>query len=383
MRVLNRTFCFVLAGLVTIGCHRPSATASSTPDAGAISAIDASTASAVTLPPEPPPPAADLAAQVPKYEAELAADSVYSAIWDPAHADDLTLLLSAVSEGLADGGWTGEIRTRLPTRKLKQAALDLLLIHARTNAFPKDFSDHLTAYLSVLKSQPHLGTWAPFDKGSTPRDFTSLALWMNRDQPAYVRELLAARQSGPVKWQSHEKPPLRPYLATELGALHWLDLLTTLTPTESARLTALENLAKQPRLGQDFKLGDFTYNVKKVTVSSSVGSGLAAKRATDGAQFVVVDFTIRNDSNETATVLSDDFVIEDSQARQFRPSSDGNAALAMSSDKDLAVSELQPGVARSMQTAFEMPDAAAKGVIVLVIPEKGILGSDTARITLR
>jgi hypothetical protein len=35
-----------------------------------------------------------------------------------------------------------------------------------------------------------------------------------------------------------------------------------------------------------------------------------------------------------------------------------------------------------MATAFEMPDAAAKGVFTLVIPEKG-LGTGSVRITLK
>ncbi|MGH7286096.1 MAG: DUF4352 domain-containing protein [Polyangiaceae bacterium] len=335
------------------------------------------------LPPEPPPPAADLASEVPKFETELAADKVYAGIWDPARVDDLVVLLSGVSEMLADGGLTGDLRIELPKRKLKQAAIDLFVIQARINNFPQDFAVKLRAYLASIKSQPHLGVWAPPQSGQPPHDFAALALWMNRDQAAYVRELLAARQSGPLHWQSHDKPPVRPYLSTELGALQWLALLTTLTPDESARLSALQALAKQPRLGQAFKLGDFTYTVKNVTLYTAVGTGLAEKKASDGARFVVVDFTIRNDSNETATVLTDDFAIEDAQSRQFRPSADGNAALAMSGDKDLALSELQPGITKNMSTAFEMPEAAAKGIITLLIPEKGALGSTVVRITLK
>jgi hypothetical protein len=48
-----------------------------------------------------------------------------------------------------------------------------------------------------------------------------------------------------------------------------------------------------------------------------------------------VEYTIRNDSNATETVFTDDFRIVDAQGREFRPSAEGNMALASSGNKDL------------------------------------------------
>lgn len=140
---------------------------------------------------------------------------------------------------------------------------------------------------------------------------------------------------------------------------------------------------RQPKLGEAFKLGDFTYTVKDVTSFTSVGTGLAEKHASEGARFVVVEFTIQNDTKSTATVMTDDFRIVDAQGREFRPSSEANTALVMSGGKDLGLTELQPGLKKKISTAFEMPDAAAKGAFTLVIPEKGLLGTGSVRITLK
>lgn len=167
----------------------------------------------------------------------------------------------------------------------------------------------------------------------------------------------------------------------------------TTTPT-AARDTANQPAAspvptqappkvREPGLGEEFKLGSFTYTVKNVQLAGAVGSGFSRKSASEGAMFVLVNFTIRNDSNETETVMTDDFRIIDAQGRQYQPSSDANTALIMSTGKDLGITELHPGLKKSMTTAFEMPEESAKGVFTLVIPEKGLFGTGSVRITLK
>ncbi len=336
------------------------------------------------LPPEPPPPVADLASEAPGLEAKLAADPAYIGLWAGPRAD-LDLFLTYVSELLAAGGASPDITAPLKAKHLQDAGVKLYLVFARTGVFPGDFTDHLTKHLAAVKGEPHLGTWSPWSKGSPVRDYTALAAWSNREDAGYFREHIAAKSTGgPIPWGADEtEHPARPYLVFELDALNWLALLAPLTADEKARQAALVEQARQPKLGQDFKLGDFTYNVKSVQVVDAVGNGFAAKRASEGAEFVLVKYVIQNDANETRTVMTDDFRIVDAQSREFRPSSDANTALAMSGNKDLIVSEVQPGLKRNMVTAFEMPDVAAKGTFTLVIPEKGLLGTGSVRITLR
>jgi hypothetical protein len=242
VRVLARQALAVLVALTMFASCQPQATAVTTDASPAASttptATPAATAARPKLPPEPPPPDADLASEVPKLEAKLAADKAYVGVWDPKRSEDLQALLSGVSVLLSDGGFTADIMARLKARKLTDAAITLFMIHGRIGRLPDDVTAHLKKYLASGASAPHLGTWVPWQKGQAPIDFTSLAVWMNRDQPSYLRELLAARLAGPFRWGAQAKPPLRPYLSTE-EALEWLSRLTALTPDESARLAAL------------------------------------------------------------------------------------------------------------------------------------------------
>jgi hypothetical protein len=338
------------------------------------------------IPPELPPPFANLADEVPGFEAKLAADEVYQSVWTGPRAD-LDLFLTYVSELLASGEASIKIADPIGRKKLKDSGIKLYLIFVRVGRFPDDFVRRFSAHLDAVKGEARLGTWTPWKESGDPvHDFTALAMWFRPEDPSYVRERLAARRgdAGPVPWfnLNQDTAPERPWLVSERAALERLALLGPLTSEENARHAALVEAKKQPKLGMDFKLGNFTYNVKGVTSYRSIGSGFTKKRASEGALFVVVEYTILNDSNATATVLTDDFRIMDSQDREYHPSSEANTALIMSGEsKDLFVSEVQPGLRKKMQTAFEMPDASARGTFTLVIPEKGLLGTGSVRIT--
>jgi hypothetical protein len=50
---------------------------------------------------------------------------------------------------------------------------------------------------------------------------------------------------------------------------------------------------------------------------------------------------------------------------------------------DFAISELQPGIPRSQETAFEIPNSALDGELILVVPTKGGFMSKPAKVKLR
>ena len=363
---------------------KASASASVTPMTAASTTAPSVASSKPALPPEPAAPAADLASEVPGFEAKLAIDQAYQGVWTGSRAD-LNLFLTCVSELLASSAAPADLFKALKTKKLDDAAIKLFLVHARIGRYPDDFTKKLGAHVDAVASEPHRGTWAPSKGSEMVHDFTALAAWLRPDDPRYLRELLAAkaRDAGPIPWAGSpkDKPALRPWLVDETAALERITLLTPLTAEEQARVTWLIEEAKKTKLNEEFRLGEYTYNIKRVVTDIAIGSGYAEKRATEGARFVMVEFTIRNDSKTTQTVLTDDFRIVDEQAREFSPSSEANTALAMSGEKDFMLTQLQPGLTKTMHTAFEMPDAAAKGVITLVIPEKG--GTGSVRISLK
>ena len=304
---------------------------------------------------------------------------------------DLNLFLTFVSEMLAyNGAAATTVTTPLKAKKLQDGGIKLFLVLVRVGHFPDDFTKKLAAHLDATKADPRLGTWTAFAKGSPLHDYTALAAWARPEEASYLRERLAAKAdgAGPFAWSawSGKEPPPRPWLVDEGAALDRLALFGKLAPEEAARVAFLKAEAKkpkQPKLGEDFKLGSFTYSVKSVEVVDEAGSGFAKKKPSEGAQFVLVHFTIRNEGNATATVSTDDFKIVDAKGREFRPSSEANTALSMSGGKDFLVSELQPGIKKNTVTAFELPEDSAKGVFTLVVPEKGFLGTGSVRITLK
>ncbi len=137
------------------------------------------------------------------------------------------------------------------------------------------------------------------------------------------------------------------------------------------------------KVGDEFKLGDFKYKVVSTDRRSTVGDNqFFRKSASPGATFIVVSYTIENCSNESQTVMSDDFVLLDSSGRRFQPSSDANVMLLAGENKDFILSQLQPGVPRAMKTAFELPESAANSDMTLIVPEKGFFGSGDAKVKI-
>ena len=132
---------------------------------------------------------------------------------------------------------------------------------------------------------------------------------------------------------------------------------------------------------ESFTLGNFQYVIESVVPASSVGSGYSRKKASEGATFIVVKYTIENTGNETATALTGDLNLLDGQDRKFLPSTEGTTALVMSEDYDLMLTQLQPGIKKKQAAVFEVPDSVL-GNLRLVVPEKGLLSSNTRTFTL-
>lgn len=138
-------------------------------------------------------------------------------------------------------------------------------------------------------------------------------------------------------------------------------------------------------IGDTFTLGDFTYTINNVTTRRAIGTSafgtFMGETASPGATFVIVSYTMENVGRESQTVLSDDFQIQDGSGRTFKPSSKANVALLTESDdKDFLLSELQPGLPRAMQQAFELPEKALDAPVTIVVPQKGFFASGQAKV---
>ena len=155
------------------------------------------------------------------------------------------------------------------------------------------------------------------------------------------------------------------------------------TSGESGTDQTTEAPAPGPAIGDTFTLGDFAYSITGVKIMKRVGNDIFSEEASTGASFVIIYSRMRNDGNETETVMTEDYRIVDQQGREFSPSSRLGTTLAMLiEDKDLIFTELQPGIVKDMTTGFEVPNDVVESGFTIVVPEKGFFGSDKVEISV-
>jgi Domain of unknown function (DUF4352)/Superinfection immunity protein len=153
-----------------------------------------------------------------------------------------------------------------------------------------------------------------------------------------------------------------------------------ITTPEMKPTGASEN---QRKIGEEFQLGDYTYRITGFRVTSKVGSGYSQESAEQGAKFVLVNFTIRNDSNKTQQVLADDFKIKDQQGREFSNDSKASMALLLSGGKkDAFLRQIQPGLTSQGATVFRVPADIVQQPMILLVPQKGAFFGKTVTVQL-
>ena len=132
-------------------------------------------------------------------------------------------------------------------------------------------------------------------------------------------------------------------------------------------------------IGESFQLGGFQYQINDVSKRTRLGNRVSSETPSDGAVFLVVSYTIENVGDETSNVLANDFKIRDSSGRTFQPSSSANTALSMEyEDKDILLSQLQPGIEKEGMTAFEVPKQSTKKSMEFIVPTKDMFSNEKA-----
>lgn len=194
---------------------------------------------------EPLPPAAAHAADVPRLEQQLVGDPAYAAMWSqPVKVATMLTALSQLEESnqvdVESSKVSGEIHDRAERAKVWSIAKTAFLIDSRVGHLPTDFAQRVSQHLDSVRSQPHLGVWG---RGhGDDFDFSVVAALLNRDNPAYLREIRNARRAGISEWPTLTGQPYRPYISRERDLLLRLGTLTPLTDDEQTRLRQLEPL---------------------------------------------------------------------------------------------------------------------------------------------
>jgi hypothetical protein len=141
-----------------------------------------------------------------------------------------------------------------------------------------------------------------------------------------------------------------------------------------------DNLVK---VNQPFTLGDFSYEITGIDQERFIGNEFLHKDAGDDATYVIVSYRITNKSNETQTVLADDFELKTDRGVIYRPDSDALVAYAASGgNNDFIFSQLQPGVMKNSATVFLVPAEVLNSKLYLRVPEKGWLSTGEVLVSL-
>jgi hypothetical protein len=63
-----------------------------------------------------------------------------------------------------------------------------------------------------------------------------------------------------------------------------------------------EYAGTERKANSEFRQGDLSYNITGEDISSSIGNEQSGAKAEEGAKFVIIYFTIRNETDATRTV---------------------------------------------------------------------------------
>jgi hypothetical protein len=137
-------------------------------------------------------------------------------------------------------------------------------------------------------------------------------------------------------------------------------------------------------LGKAFRLGLYTYTIAGCQTATTLGGQFNPISAGAGVEYVVVTFTVRNDSIRARGLSTADLKIEDASGVTYGPSRPAAALLQPSLEgSDNWLTDIDPGVTKVLAVAFEIPEASLKNPLKLIIPEQGPFASRQASVFLK
>lgn len=132
----------------------------------------------------------------------------------------------------------------------------------------------------------------------------------------------------------------------------------------------------KPGIGTAVKSGDLQFTVTKVVRDrSSVGSEYTKETAQ--GKYTLVYVTVRNVGDDSETILDDDQKIKDADNKTYSP--DTMAGIALNSDNNLFLEQINPGNAVDGVLVYDMP----AGVRAAAIDFSGGLFDDSKTVQLK
>ena len=137
-------------------------------------------------------------------------------------------------------------------------------------------------------------------------------------------------------------------------------------------------------LGQAFRFGLYTYTVAGSQTAATLGGQYKPVSAGQAAEYLVVTFTVRNDSMRARELSTADLKVEDANGNPYGPSRQAAAVLHPGPEEsDNWLTDIEPGVTKVVAVAFEVPETSLGKPLKLIIPEQGPFASRKASVTLK
>ena len=156
----------------------------------------------------------------------------------------------------------------------------------------------------------------------------------------------------------------------------WTDLFPAVASVASisSRSGAGANGESVYPIGAAFHLGDYTCTVTGWTTATTLGSDADRLTAGDASTFLIVHFTMRNDTSRARPVLADDFTLVDANGVRHHVSDAATEALTSTrpNENGAVIREVQADSSDPFDIAYEIPLASVKGALKLVIPQRGL-----------
>lgn len=158
-------------------------------------------------------------------------------------------------------------------------------------------------------------------------------------------------------------------------------------PAAFAGATVPKSKAGSPAvysLGKAFRLGPYTYTVTGCETAVALGSEFNPMRPNPGNEYVIVTFSVRNDSTKPRVVSTDPLKLADADGAVYTACGQGAAAPRTELTRhDIWLTEVRPGSTKTLAAAFEVPVTALKPPIKLFVFDQGLLGSGEAIVDLQ
>jgi hypothetical protein len=137
-------------------------------------------------------------------------------------------------------------------------------------------------------------------------------------------------------------------------------------------------------LGKAFRLGLYTYTIAGCQAATTLGGQFKPISAGQGAEYVVVTFTVRNDSIRARELSTADLKIEDASGVTYGPSRPATVLLQPSPEESADwLTDIEPGATKVLAVAFEIPKDSLEKPLKLIIPEQGPFASRQASVPLK